>query len=348
LWWDLDTGAIRVVAHRVSRGGAHTVLEAVGLRPPEWRTYHVLMRMPTSTADELAERLGLGTDEVAAALTVLQRRGAVTRTPDDPHRFRAVPPDLAFGPELRRRQRDLAVVEEAVDRLSAEYRNQLALRGTGDLIEVVFGEAIGPRIAELERKAQQEVCAIVKTPTFALEASENVAELEGLRAGVTFRTIYPREVLTMPGDPFRLSESVEMGEQARVIGETPLKMIMVDRSVAVVPVLPADSTEPSALLVYPSGLLDALVALFEAMWGNATPLLAAPGEAVREANDNAPSPQDLHLLSLLLAGLTDQAIAAQLGLSMRTVQRRVHDLIELAGVRTRLQLIWRAAHRNWL
>ncbi|BCJ36926.1 transcriptional regulator [Actinocatenispora thailandica] len=323
------------------------MLEAVGLRPSEWRAYHVLMRLPTGTAEELAERLGLDIDEVAAALAVLQRRKAVTRTPDDPRRFRAVPPDLAFGPELRRRQRDLAVVEEAVDRLSTEYRNQLALRGAGELIEVVFGEAIGPRIVELERKAQKEVCGIMKSPTFAMRPSENVAEMEGLRAGIAYRSIYPREVLTIPGDPFELVKSVRHGEQARVIDETPLKMIMVDRAVAVVPVLPADSPEPSALLVYPSGLLDALVALFEAIWENATPLLATD-DAVEPAGENAPSAQDLHLLSLLLAGLTDQAIAAQLGLSMRTVQRRVHGLIELAGVRTRLQLIWRAAHRNWL
>ncbi|GAA4208453.1 helix-turn-helix domain-containing protein [Actinocatenispora rupis] len=324
------------------------MLEAVGLQPSEWRTYHVLMRLPTATAEELAERLGVGAAQISAALSALHRRGAVSRTPDDPRRWRAVPPDLAFGPELRRRQRDLTVVEEAVDRLSAEYRNQLALRGAGDLIEVVFGEAIAPRVQELQRKAGEEVCAIVKTPTFSLEARENQAERDGLAAGIAFRTIYPREVLGLPGDPFELAESVRMGEQARVVAETPLKLIMVDRSVAVVPVLPAESTEPSALLVYPSGLLDALVALFETMWATATPLLAASRHEVREAGGDAPSPQDLHLLSLLLAGLTDQAIAAQLGLSMRTVQRRVHGLIELAGVRTRLQLIWRAAHRDWL
>lgn len=324
------------------------MLEGVGLEPPEWRAYHVLMRLPTATAGELAERLGVGLAEVSTTLAALLRRGAVSRTPDDPHRWRAVPPDLAFGPELRRRQRSLAVIEEAVDRLSAEYRNQLALRGTGDLIEVVFGEAIAPRVQELQRKAGEEVCAIVKTPTFAVEARENQAERDGLAAGIAFRTIYPREVLELPGDPFELAESVRLGEQARVVAETPLKLIMVDRSVAVVPVLPAESTEPSALLVYPSGLLDALVALFETMWATATPLLAADRGDVREGAGDAPSPADLHLLSLLLAGLTDQAIAAQLGLSMRTVQRRVHGLIELAGVRTRLQLIWRAAHRDWI
>jgi DNA-binding NarL/FixJ family response regulator len=56
----------------------------------------------------------------------------------------------------------------------------------------------------------------------------------------------------------------------------------------------------------------------------------------------------LHLLSLLIAGLTDHAIAAQLGLSTRTVQRRIRVLLEMAGVQTRLQLVWHAAQRGWL
>lgn len=324
------------------------MLDAVGVGTTEWRAYQVLLRVPAATAAEVAAHLGLTTGDVLTVLSSLDQRGAVRRAPEEPHRYQAVPPDLAFGPELRRRRRDLDIAAEVLDQLGVEYRNQLALRGSADLIEVLFGDAIGPRVQEILRTASEEVSAFVKTPTFAFSAADNVAEEEGLRAGVTFKTIYPREVLELAGDPFRLAHSVTAGEQARVVDETPLKMIMVDRSVAVVPVLPASSTEPSALLVYPSGLLDALAALFDTMWTTATPLLAAPTGTVRQAPSNTPSPQDLHLLSLLLAGLTDQAIAVQLGLSMRTVQRRVRTLIEMAGVRTRLQLVWRAAHRGWL
>ncbi|MGA8112726.1 MAG: helix-turn-helix domain-containing protein [Actinocatenispora sp.] len=324
------------------------MLESVGLPASEWHTYHLLLRMPGATASDLADHLDRAFDEVTASLSALEQRGAASRTPEDPDRFRAVPPDLAFGPELRRRQQDLAAVEETLERLSSEYRSQLALHGSGDVVEVLFGDAIGPRVQEIQRRASRELCGFVKSPVFAVTAADNVAEMEALKAGIDVRIIYPREVLEMPGDPFRLALSVELGEQARVVAETPLKMVMVDRAVAAVPVLPATATEPSALLVYPSALLDALVALFEQMWAAATPLLVAPGNQIREISSDQPSPQDLHLLSLLLAGLTDQAIAVQLGLSMRTVQRRVHDLIEMAGVRTRLQLVWRAAHRGWL
>ena len=36
------------------------------------------------------------------------------------------------------------------------------------------------------------------------------------------------------------------------------------------------------------------------------------------------------------------------GMSVRTVQRKVHALMEVANVRTRMQLAWEAAHRQWL
>ena len=48
-------------------------------------------------------------------------------------------------------------------------------------------------------------------------------------------------------------------------------------------------------------------------------------------------------MSLLLAGLTDEAIAAHFRISVRTVQRKVHALMEMASVRTRMQLAWEAA-----
>jgi len=54
------------------------------------------------------------------------------------------------------------------------------------------------------------------------------------------------------------------------------------------------------------------------------------------------------LLSLLLSGLTDEAIAAHRGTSVRTVQRRVHALMDLAHVRTRMQLAWEAARQGWV
>jgi DNA-binding NarL/FixJ family response regulator len=58
--------------------------------------------------------------------------------------------------------------------------------------------------------------------------------------------------------------------------------------------------------------------------------------------------QDRAVLSLLVAGLTDNAVGARLGMSRRTVARRVQRLMSETGAHSRLQLGWWARERNWL
>jgi DNA-binding NarL/FixJ family response regulator len=100
------------------------------------------------------------------------------------------------------------------------------------------------------------------------------------------------------------------------------------------------------MLVHRSTLLDALAGYFDLIWSQAVPLTLEPGRAA--ANGSPLSPEDQTLLAMLLAGLTDQAIAARLGLGHRSVQRRVRALMDLAGVETRVQLGWHAHRNAWL
>ncbi|HZE41126.1 MAG TPA: helix-turn-helix domain-containing protein [Stackebrandtia sp.] len=67
-----------------------------------------------------------------------------------------------------------------------------------------------------------------------------------------------------------------------------------------------------------------------------TPAAAAPPEL----------PLDQHeLLRLLAGGLSDQAIGRRLGMSRRTVQRRIRSLMDFFDVQTRFQLGMCAARR---
>ncbi len=326
------------------------MLEAVGLQPAEEQIYRALLRLPAASPGELADRLGTTVEETTVSLRELVASGLVNRAPGAGHRFRAAPPDLAFGPLVWRRQQELTAIESAVHQLTSEYRRRLALRGAGELIEVVSGaQAIGQRVEQVNRIAKREVCSFIREPGFAVAFRDGTDLPEPAEAPAAVRAIYPRAVLEAPGDPYRLVEAVRNGEQARIVAESPLQLVLADRSLALVSLLPEDGDdEPSAVLVHPSGLLDALAALFEMTWAGAVPLVADNVMVTEDAAGTAPSTEDLRLLSLLLAGLTDQTIAVQLGLSTRTVQRRVRDLIELAGVRTRLQLVWQAAHRGWI
>lgn len=64
--------------------------------------------------------------------------------------------------------------------------------------------------------------------------------------------------------------------------------------------------------------------------------------------DQGPSDDIRRLLVLLGAGLTDASIARELGVSERTVNRRIIALQDALAARSRFQLGVQAARRGWL
>ncbi|MEU8226395.1 helix-turn-helix domain-containing protein [Kribbella sp. NPDC048915] len=115
---------------------------------------------------------------------------------------------------------------------------------------------------------------------------------------------------------------------------------------ALVPLLGSPSRSVDALLVHQSGLLDGLIALFDEVWRKATPLVLDRGSTISSQAEGL-TELDTRIFALLLAGLTDRAIAHQLGVSLRTVQRRVKFLKDAVGAETRLQLGFHAARNGW-
>ena len=78
-------------------------------------------------------------------------------------------------------------------------------------------------------------------------------------------------------------------------------------------------------------------AYFDLAWRHAVP---APSLNGREAGG------DPKLVELLELGMKDEAIARHLGVSLRTVRRRVAHLMAANGVDTRFQLGWALARRR--
>jgi DNA-binding CsgD family transcriptional regulator len=156
---------------------------------------------------------------------------------------------------------------------------------------------------------------------------------------VHYRTIVETGVLERPGFLDAARAATTAGEEIRALPEVPTRLFLVDGRLALLPMRPEGSDQVGgALLVHPSGLLDLVNAVFEAFWSNARPLFSGEEDAA----------DDRDLLSLLVLGLTDAAAAAQLGISARTVQRRIADLSERAGVSSRFQLGVEAVRRGWL
>jgi len=88
------------------------------------------------------------------------------------------------------------------------------------------------------------------------------------------------------------------------------------------------------------GLVTLVSELFEQLWLRAAPLDHPDGDGAVDDRRR--------ILELLMSGTKDETIARQLGLSLRTVRRRVADLMDELGARTRFQAGVEAHRRGLL
>lgn len=326
------------------------LLTLLGLGAEEDAVYRLLVDRPDCEPDALVGPLGEAA--VADALASLVERGLAGA--DRPEsggavRYRAVPPVLALGPLLESRRSALHRVEALVGDLSERHRSA-QMYGAGAPVEVLSGPAaVRRRLVTMQRQARSEVCTFVPArhmpALLSFEDNHEEADSEMMRRGVTVRSVVERAWLEHPATAAVVESCVAQGQHISVTDRLPTKLVIVDRRIALLPLDPDRESEPVALVVHRTGLLTALVSLFEAHFEKGR-RLTAPGA---DEDGEAPvAPIDRQIVALLHVGLTDAAIARQLGMGHRTVQRRLHALMDEVGAATRFQLGWYAARAGWL
>ncbi|MCX4531512.1 helix-turn-helix domain-containing protein [Streptomyces sp. NBC_00841] len=323
------------------------MLEAIGIGAAEESLYVALLTGPAVGAAELADRTGLPLPEVTAGLAALESRGLMTLHPGRRRALRAAPPDITLNLLVLQHIDHLRKVQLAVAQLARGHQGDDLSGGATETIEVIEGTAaIAERFAQIQRTACETIRALTSGPAVAVPAAANRGQRDAMRAGVRYQVIYERASLDLDSReaPLLLDEWAALGEEMRVAVDVPLKIVIADDRLALVVPREHPRGEPIALVTRIPALLEALGWIFRRIWESAVPVRAVP----TTASDGPLSADDRRLLSLLLAGYTDQTIASQLGVSKRTVHRRVQRLLALAGVQTRLQLGWQAARRDWL
>jgi hypothetical protein len=305
------------------------VLEILGLTDAEEAVYEALVRTPELTADGVADAVA-GAD-VEATLRHLVAMELVRATERG---FVAEPPDIVLQRLLARRRTGLDEAAARVRQLDQLYRDHRV--GPRDSpVEVVPGaDAVG-RIYAMHRTCQHRVRALETPPYATPPEGEGYGDLaaEGYGRGMFYRVVYSREAVAAQGLTELLAGVVAGSEEARVAPEVPLRLTIFDDTAAVVPVQTGAMVTSGILVVRAGSLLDALIALFESVWLRAVPLEYSASEAAAEPAD----PVDEVLVTLLSAGMSDHAIARSLGVSVRTVGRRVREVLGALDATTRFQ-----------
>ena len=324
------------------------VLGALGFSPGEALVYRTLVGLGATDLVDLGRRCTMADSEVEHIVVELRQRGLVAESAVKPGRWVAAPPAVALRALVNDRRHELELAELAATRLAEAHRTEAAV-DLHDLVEVVIGAgAVGQRFHQLQLGAVDSVCAFVSERPVAVTGADNVSEDVAVSRGVAYRIVVERDSLIGESVKTEVVGGLQRNQEVRVVEKVPTKLVIADGRTAMVP-FDVEGTEPSALIIHASGLVSSLQALFESVWSDAWPLAltATSSEGVVERR-TGPDEFDLKVLSLLLAGSSDARIARQLDVGLRTVQRRVRAMIELADVSMRIQLGWVAHERGWI
>ncbi|MFA7762575.1 LuxR C-terminal-related transcriptional regulator [Streptomyces sp. NPDC048723] len=174
------------------------------------------------------------------------------------------------------------------------------------------------------------------------ELAEEVERTGYVRSrGVSVRSIYAESFFKSPSGAKHLRELTELGVEIRILGSVPFRLIVSDTVTMMSG--PKQDDAPSLAVLRPEFLARAARQALEYWWLTATPL----EDLVRDL-DNGPTPQERAILRLMLAGVRDEAIAREIGVSIRTFRRNLATLMNKLGTENRFQAGVKASAKGWL
>jgi hypothetical protein len=330
----------------MSGSSSPTPLSVLGFSAADEALYRVLLRRSPTSYEELAGLLGEPADQVAddldrfvgAGLATV-RAGAVVALPPEDALGRLIGEE---GERLRDVEGQLDALRRILPSLAAEHRVDEAPQGRPIKVELVEGGDIVRLVRELTATGSGDLMWLRPDQWRTSEGGEIddwVREL--LVGGRRSRVIYPARVLEEAPDVVRQRAAV--GEHVRILADVPGRLALVRDSAALIPET-FGLNNGRRLVVRQRSIVGALTMLFESLWERA---LAVPGIEATEAGAEGASSRRL-LLDQLAAGAKDEQIARTLGLSLRTVRRRVAQVLDELGAESRFQAGVEAVRRGWL
>ncbi|MCA1983357.1 helix-turn-helix domain-containing protein [Nocardioides nematodiphilus] len=328
--------------------GTDKLVAALGLAPEVARFYLRILPLSGSPVADVARQLDVGRAEFDVLAADLIASGALVI---DDERLDVLAPPQALSLVIERaadRARSayeqLLSVSRAVPHLVADGEQAQRPRGA-DYTEPIDGEvthsgSVGETMAGLIQRTSGSI-RWLRPDQWTQPWEEDLKDLLAaeISRGRSVRGIYPVRALT--DAPAVIQARGGIGEEIRLLPEVPTRLLVIGSSHALVPEPLGNIQTTPRILVRQQGLVQGFAMLFDQLWSRASPV----EEYARGAKGTEERRQ---LLQQLAHGAQDEQIARRLGLSLRTVRRRVAELLEELGADSRFQAGVEAAKRGWL
>lgn len=324
------------------------MLEPMGVTLLEEQVYELLVSRGRMSLTEVVAAGDGAPQLLRDALDSLVAKGLVRPSTGDDAGFVVTPPEQAFEVLITRRLNDLHAVRARAAEVAARVRRTTQASDPSQLVEVVSGEgSVRQLLFQAFQSARGEILAFDRPP-YVTDLTEAAIEQDQQLAthGYRLRTVFDKSLLEDPGHVRRILHGLGHGEEGRV-GSVALKIVIIDREWAILPLRYGDAqpAEESAVIVRQSILLDSLIALFESVWQQSVEIKLVAGDLELSGTSENELRQ---MAQLLAAGMTDIAIGRLLGISPRTVSRRIKDLLDEFKVDSRFQAGIKARQRGWV
>ncbi|MEW1845913.1 helix-turn-helix transcriptional regulator [Nonomuraea angiospora] len=313
----------------------------LGMNAREEQVFRYLAANPRTDLDTLVGRFG---DEAADALAGLHTLGLVAGDPLDVRR-----PDQAFQRLVREKEAALFAAKARVAELQEIYDLAHRPGSTGPVTLLTSRVQLRKWMDNLELSATRTLDKFITAPFVRLtsvHAPDDDARRgdDGTIRTPRLRVLYEQAVVDDDHALEGIRNDMALpNAEIRIAPSLPYKLIISDGERALVPAYPRDNDDKLSTHLITGGTeLIAHQMVFEQCWSQATPLVGGP-ERLAEGFTT----EERHIVGLLVSGATNERIARITGTGVRTVQRRLTDLQQRAGVRSRNELIRHAA-TQWM
>jgi len=333
------------------------MLDVLGLDETATAVYRYLLRSDGATPGMLSMQLGLPLGTVTDALETLTGLGLVWSGKNESARVKSVSPEYGLVALAARREAEvlqrLQKVKGAlayIGELVTEHDDFRSNRQLSCIEMLHSADETRMRIIELASAGRSEILCAHAGNQIA-EVAEIIEALHGSRSdpGRPVRILLPDSITKHPARRKQAQLLDAAGVQVRTTTTVPLRMTLIGERPAVIQFESAADTGES-LLIHTQVIIAVLTSYFEQLWQRATSLHGPIGGPTPTSppQDSPLSATEYAVLQMLAEGMTDEAIARRLDISVRTLRRTVLRLTKLLAARSRFETAVLATRYGWV
>lgn len=311
--------------------------------------YMLLDRHPSWSYQDIARALDISATRARSICESLHELGLLATSSGSPESYATVDPEVALSRLFEAEERHTSSHLRQLDRIRGQIHTLM-----GDFMRLRAGRREDAQVEKLEGAdrvnaflngaaslVRRRMCAVHTggPPPRELMDDMLMRDKEVVDRGVRIQALYLRNLSNTRYRSQYLDNVARLGIEVRLATHLPLRMLIYDDDLALLPIDPENSAL-GAFAIRSLELVRCLQLFFDYCWVMSTPQYDLSGTTALKLGL---SDQDMAIIRLLAAGVKDDAISRQLGISPRTLSRAIALLLERLGVQTRFQAALRIA-----